>query len=222
MAVQVVTIPLNTGCHEETDIRVLSDGRLRTVRNGRLDREGRLRVRAGYTAIHPGTYGSGSADLVAYDLFSFRGRLVALGDRLGKGFATDLFEYVDEAESWRSQATATSYTIPLPRATALRNVANIGQAIGPAGTDCSVAAAGGLVCHVYAGSGGTAARVLVSKADTDQTLIHDVLLTDASHHPVALASRFAVPGRLVTSLRFLYAHFIDFTDEDLAAPVGLI
>ncbi len=220
MAVQVVTIPLNTGCHEETDIRVLSDGRLRTVRNGRLDREGRLRVRAGYTAIHPGTYGSGSADLVAYDLFSFRGRLVALGDRLGKGFATDLFEYVGEAESWRSQATATSYTIPLPRATALRNVANVASAQLSDG--CSAAAGGGLVCHAYAGGTSTPTHVLVSKADTDQTLLHDVTLVGVSTHPVALASRFMVPGRLLSGPRVLSAHFIDFTDEDLAAPVGLI
>ncbi len=117
----VITIPLNSGCHEETDQRLMTDGRLRTLRNGRVDREGRIRVRNGYTAVDERVVNQSGQTMIAYDLATYRGRMVALGDTSDSpvGYPTSLFDWIDGARPWRRVMPSGQN---IPRLTHLKEV----------------------------------------------------------------------------------------------------
>jgi hypothetical protein len=199
----VLTIPLNYGCHEEVDQRLSKDGQLRTVVNGRLDREGRIRVRAGYTALSANlTAGGASSLLVAYDLSSLNGRLVALADVNGNpggasdsiGRPTDLFEYTGlTAMPWR----ATYGVLPdgtvapqrLPFATDLRDLGMLGDTTGGARA-ASCSALGGHVLMTWEARGDTVSGITgqqyarIVLAETGQLLVNSSLsILTAAHIP---------------------------------------
>ena len=101
----ITLIPLVGGIQGQIDHRLLPDGALKTATNVEQDREGRLIGRASYTAVATTTYGTGAH--VAYDLFAFNDRLLALGDAQSKGFPTDVFEYLPSgAARWRPSSAA--------------------------------------------------------------------------------------------------------------------
>lgn len=169
MALRPIVIPLDGGHDTSVDKRLAGLARFRTVVNGRLDADGRVRSRPRYQALATTTYGTGT--FAAYDLFELDGRLCALGDRLSRGFPTDVFEYVNSGAAWRPTDTVGS-TIPrLPRATGVRELPRPpDQEGGISGFD--VASCAGYVVLVYnqSSSGLFAFSQLISVAD-GQTLL---------------------------------------------------
>src|SRR6187399_2813012 len=108
LTMAVRTIPFDSGQEQGVDRSLLS-GRFSLVRNGVLARDGQLRPRPAYTALGSTAYGSGSA--VVYDLMPFNDRLLALGDIIGRGYPTDVLEFVEDgAAAWRP--TVPSATFP--------------------------------------------------------------------------------------------------------------
>lgn len=100
-------IPFNSGIHEEVDPKLLPEGRLRSVRNLRIRRDGRLGVRFGYTALGLDTFthvpgsNSAAATLTPHDLLTFNGELCALGSRTGAAHPEELFRYLGaDAYDW--------------------------------------------------------------------------------------------------------------------------
>lgn len=198
----VTTILLNTGCHEETDQRILTEAKLRTVRNGRLDREGRIRVRAGYTALSAKLAAGATASLmVAHDIASLNSRLVALGDidetpnsgTAALGYPVDLFEYTGlTAMPWRGASKQTSKVSlrPLPFVTDMRDLGVIGDVVGGA-RDASCSALGGHVLVGWDARGDTSAGITgqsyarVLLAETSQLLVSSTLVMNvvSTHIP---------------------------------------
>lgn len=165
----VRTIPFDAGQQQGIDKALLS-GQFSLVRNGVLLRDGQLRPRPAYTALPTTTYGTGG--FVAYDLASLNDRLVALADALARGYATDLFEYLDDsgAAAWRP--TVVSPTAPrLPRATNVRDLTQPpDQENGVANFSC--AAFGDFVCLVWnANNSAQSGYVHVTNSVTGQTLL---------------------------------------------------
>lgn len=164
---QETVIPFDSGQHQGIDKRLLPSGTFALLENGQLDRDGRIRSRPGFSAIAATTYGSGTH--VAYDLATYNDRLLALGDRLSKGFPTDLFEYTQGAgaAAWRP-TTPDVDVIRLPRATRVRDVGSPPEQAG--GTEnMGCAASAGFATLVYNDSDNGAGYAHVFRPDTNQT-----------------------------------------------------
>lgn len=215
-------IPLNSGMDQGAD-RVFLDGNvLAYAQNVRLSRDGRLEVRPGFTALSSGTMSSGS--LVAYDVANFQGRLVALGDQINAGRATDMFEWVAAASRWRATAGSDTNSISGPRLPQLTNCRSVGalpDQFYPV-DNVRVAAGGGFVCAVvnYNGSvGGVTAQlgstVHVFDPTTNQTLFVDTV--DMRQCDVVYAgSDFWIVG-IDTNDDAAFTNFDPSTDETLPA-----
>jgi hypothetical protein len=197
-----ITIPLNSGCHQELDQRLLGSDKLRAVINGRLDREGRIRVRAGYTALSMKVQNAfvpaNSTLMIAYDLSSLNSRLVALGDiderpgsgQLGPGYAVDLFEYTGlTAQPWRASTERATANVArrLPSATDLRDLGILGDTTGGArAAACS--ALGGHVLMTWEARGDTVSGITgqqyarIVLAETGQLMTHSSLSIGTANH----------------------------------------
>jgi hypothetical protein len=144
---QIIELPLNSGMDQSTDRALLDQNKLALTQNCRLSRDGRLEVRPGFSTLTASTMSSGS--LVAYDLANYQGRLIALGDQLGAGRATDLFEYVESVGKWRATSGAdVSSTAPrLPQLTDIRALGTLPDQFDAAGS-VKLATGAGYVCAV--------------------------------------------------------------------------
>lgn len=164
-----VSIPFAFGRSARVDPKYAPFGTLRTAKNLRVDRDGRLRSRTGY---QPLTMTVGSDTLTAYDLFEFgSGRLCALGSQEGEGFPTDVYEYIGLPANnpWRAASGNTSKPALTPFAQP-HQVCGIPQpARGVQFVDC--AAGDGYVAMLYRAAGATTnAFYQVVRESDDQTI----------------------------------------------------
>jgi hypothetical protein len=213
----VITIPLNTGCHEEADSRLMTDGRLRTVRNARLDREGRLRVRAGYSALDERIVNRSGSELIAYDLATYRGRMVVLGDvdTDNVGYATNLFDWIDGVRPWRAVMPSGQR---LPRLTGMREV--IGSSGSAGVTNHAAAACNDRLLLSYGTSSDEA--VVMMQPSTGRVLFIDDADEGGGQTAKLLKmcetdAKIIVVGQNASSNpRFLYGYSIDQTTRFMA------
>lgn len=211
------TFPFNGGVRNDIDIRLLPDGLLADAVNVELDRQGRIVVRPGYSAVATTVYGSGA--LVAFDLFSLNDRLFAFGDAHSYGFPCDIYELLPtgSAARWRPSSSNNANSPRLPRATKVREIARPpDQADGVTNWGC--AALGGFACLVWnpVGGGGFGS-VHVVRAEDDQTLVCERMA--AGDHPrlllraVAISDRFLILGTTQAGTALDLARFIPASDE---------
>lgn len=170
MTAQIIEFPFNSGAYEAADREWLPSNMLATVENMRLDLDGRLGVRPGFTALGTSTYSSGT--LTAYDLANYAGRLVALGDQTSAGRATDLFEFVNGVATWRATAAedASVTGARMPRAVQARQVGRIPDQVGQVKTAQLAATPGGLIA-VAADTVGPRAVFHLFNPTTNQTVV---------------------------------------------------
>lgn len=214
----VRTIPFDAGQDQGIEKALLS-GRFSLVRNGVLSREGQLRPRPAYTALASTSYGTGT--FVAYDLVSYNDRLVALGDVLGVGYATDVFELVEGgAAQWRP--TVPSPVVPrLPRATLVRDLPQPpDQREGV--LSFGVAAAGGFTALVWNNddTGNVRGFVMVQKASTGQAVLVESkgssgTVASEQLHVLELDDRFVVVGLNSAGTRMTAFSYRPLVDESL-------
>lgn len=214
MAIRATTIPFSGGQDTTIDKHLAGLTKFRQVVNGRLDADGRIVARAGYTALPQTCYGSGSH--IAYDLFELDGRLCSLGDRRALGHPSDVFEYVEgAAAAWKSTSvTSVAETPRLPRGTRLREIARPpDQKGGVSGFD--VAAIAGFVLLVYNDdSSPPLGYSMLVRAGSGQVLIFQEMGDLASAGParflraIGLTTRFLIVG-MSTDTTNVYARRID-------------
>lgn len=128
-------------------------------------------VRPDFPSVAMTEYGG---TLVPYDLYALNGRLVALGDRQGKGRPTDLYSFVQQSvANWKGTLGVGISGNAMPPVTALRNV-GIPQESGTLVGCARVASVNGVVCLAYgtaSASVGVGCFVHIFKASTDETLL---------------------------------------------------
>jgi hypothetical protein len=162
------------GLNQSITPRMAPSGTLRRAENCEMLQDGALRVRPGYTALGLTTYGLDSAaEFTPYDLHKHRENLVALGDSLGFGYPTDVFQYLDGvANSWRPTAAEFG---EVPRLGSLTGARNVGDVVDQEGTvdSFSMAVSGNYVAIVWqTTSGGTPFGYLhVVDSSTDRTVV---------------------------------------------------
>lgn len=218
MASRAVTIPFSGGQDTTIDKRLAGLGKFRRLENGRLDADGRIVARAGYTALATTVYGTGAFD--CYDLFELDGRLCALGDRFSEGHPTDVFEFVEgAAAAWKGTGTTSSGDVPrLPRGTRLVEVARPpDQKGGVSGFD--VGAIPGFVVLAYNDdSSPPQGYAMLVRAGSGQMLRFDAFDGSSSGprfflQVVGLTTRFWVVG-LTTDTQAVTALSIDPITEE--------
>jgi hypothetical protein len=209
--------PFNGGIENSVDIRLLPDGLLADAVNVELDRQGRIVVRPGFTAIAATVYGSGT--LVAYDLFTMNDRVFAFGDAHSYGFPCDIYELLPAglAARWRPSSRNNAASPRLPRATKVREIARPpDQADGVENWGC--AAFGGFACLAWNPTGGVGTVHVVRAAD-DQTIVLERMNTGNLPRRilrvVALSDRFIILGRTVGGTELDMARFIPASDESV-------
>lgn len=172
MAKRRLNIPLNFGQHGgDVDKKHAPHGWLRTAKNVRMRERGRLGTRNGYV---PATMTTRNGTLVAYDLAEYRGRLLAFGSDEGDGYATETFEYVNNAaDRWRG-TDPYGQRVTVNPFTNLREVSGVPQSEGGNGV-IDAAAGGGYVCAVYQPNDSFNAYAIIVDQDTDQVIHHEVL-----------------------------------------------
>lgn len=161
------------GRRDRIDPKLAPFGVLKTGRNLRIRKDGRLGTRHGFEALDMTTP---NGTLVAYDLHEYRGRLLALGtDSTNPGsndFQLDLFEYLEHptGTTWMA-CDRNARRMVLNPFRNLHEVAGIPQ-LDDGVALCDGAAGGGYVCLAYSvgATGQSRTFVLVVDATTDQTL----------------------------------------------------
>lgn len=200
MASRATTIPFSGGQDTTVDKHLAGLSKFRSVINGRLDADGRLVSRPGYTALPVTAYGSGNH--VAYDLFDLDGRLCSLGDRRGDGHPTDVFEYVEgAAAAWKPSGTTSATDVPrLPRGTRLVEIARPPDQKGGV-SSFDIATCGGFILLTYNDDDGPPlGSAMIMKAASGQPLLFTSFDGVLANHPrqnlqaVALTSRFWAIG----------------------------
>jgi hypothetical protein len=164
-----ITIPFGVGVREDVDPRVMPEGALKRVENLRLEREGRLVLRRGYTnqSLTTRIGGVVSPSMVASDLVNYAGRLFAMATYTGNTVPEDLYEYAQvQGRTWRP--TDDEGEPRLCPITGLRNVGRV-PAQSASVTVCDVAAGEGLVCLVW--QSGSDTKVHVFDPETDGTYL---------------------------------------------------
>lgn len=217
----IVEIPLNSGMDQTADRVLQGQDKLTLVQNARLARDGRLEVRPSFTALSTATYSS--QNMTAYDLASYAGRLVALGDQTssgGQGHPTDLFEWIASQSKWRATSGADTNGITgqrLPVFTDIRAVGALPDIFG-AVTRVACAAGGGYVCAAIGRDDGQT-TIHVFDPATDQTLLAetvDMLLPAA----LFINGTFRILG-VDSNDDIVQASFAPATDETLSYSVML-
>lgn len=167
---EILEFPFDSGAYEATDRKWLPANVLAVAENVRLDRDGRLVVRPGATALSLATMSTNT--LTAYDLGNYSSRLVALGTQItGSTCQTDLFEYVASAAKWRGTSgeniSATS-GVRLPTLTDIREVGLLPDQ-GDSVRHVSLAASSTYICAVIGRS--TESAIHIFDPTTNQTLV---------------------------------------------------
>jgi hypothetical protein len=167
---EIIEFPFDSGAYEAADRKWLPNEVLAVAENVRLDRDGRLTVRPGATALALDTMSTRS--LVPYDLGNFRGALVALGSQRQTGTGIqDLFEWVPRASKWRASSgddINSSTGQRIPTLTDVREVGTIPDQ-GENVRHVSLACGAGYVCALIVRA--TETTVHVFDPATNQTLL---------------------------------------------------
>lgn len=206
--------PLTGGMNQGVDARLLPDGVLANAVNCEIERVGRIVGRAKYTAIDQTTYDSGTH--VAYDLFSVDDRLFAFGDRLSKGFATDIFEYVTGgAAAWVPTSRANS--VRLPPATRVRDIGRPPD-VNDGVSNYSLATVGNFACLAF--NNATSGYIHVFLLDGDQTIIfNDLSPIRVKAKALGLSDRFLILG-LNSATTTLGCHRFTVATDETAVSLG--
>lgn len=165
---RIVSLPFSLGRADRVDPKVAPLGVLATAKNLRVRKDGRLASRNGYE-LQAATTRNGT--LVAYDVTSYRQRLVAMGNDTGDGYPTDLFEFVNVAgtQVWRPTDDSSSSRVMLNPMTNWRERCGIPQPdSGLAVFD--VAQGNGLACIVYRPVGVTTCFYQLVRESDDQVI----------------------------------------------------
>lgn len=178
-----VTINLATGSDGSIDPRVAPNGTLVRVQNCRIDRQGRLVPRRGYTSLGTGVHGNGTG-LVPFDLHHLDGDLVCLGNNSSANQTGIRAPYVYVGDlggtrgEWRtelnsSSADNTSALLTLPAADGLEVLHSAAGAddTDQVTADCAATADGKYVCTVaFCGVGlGAFSNVVITETSTGRT-----------------------------------------------------
>lgn len=209
MPIQV--FPLTGGMNQQWDARLLPDGVLANAVNCELERIGRIVGRAKYTAVAQTTYDTGT--MVAYDLFSVDDQLYAMGDRLSRGYPTDVFRFLTGAAAvWSPSATTND-----PRLTPVNRLRDIGRPpdVKDGCVSQTAAVVGNFVCLAFSGADHGYAHFFL--ADTDQTVLFSDLSNRLKAKALGLSDRFVILGLNSASTVLAWHRFITATDE---APVS--
>ncbi len=106
MPVELINVPLNSGAREDLDSKLLPDGLLKSVINGRLRKGGEIGVRHGYRALGSACFGGGT--LKAFDLVSHNETLLAFGsERSAAGGPEKVFTWNESTSQWKGEETGT-------------------------------------------------------------------------------------------------------------------
>lgn len=165
---QVLNIPLTLGRADRVDPKFAPLGVVAVAKNLRVRKDGRLACRNGYELLG-NTTASGS--LVAYDVTSYRQRLVALAADTGDGYPIDLFEYtnVPTTQPWRGTDTTGLNRVALNPLTNWREVCGLPQPdSGLAVFDCASGA--GYVATCYRPVGAATAFWQIVRETDDQVI----------------------------------------------------
>lgn len=153
-------------------------GVLKSTKNLRVRKDGRLACRTGYQPVDVDD--SRGNDMVAYDLHEFSdGRLCALGASQGEGYPTDVYELRADyaAAPWRPSDDSGAYRPTLTPFTYPRQVCGAPQpAGGMNAVDC--AAGGGYVCVAYRPTGGTICHVQIVRESDNQVIFARALTAE--------------------------------------------
>lgn len=225
---QIIVFPFVGGAETGTDRAVLADGKLADAQNCELDRLGRLRVRAGYTA-QPTTTFRGAQALVAYDLFALNDRLFALADANGRGFPNDIFEYFGTglAATWKPTSTTNGTLARLPRATRVRELAQPPDSPGGI-SNMGCAAFAGFAALVWNSSDvPTDGWVQVVQAVQNQPVVYERLDITPPHpcqllRAVGLSDRLFIVGVNFAALQVSLARWTPASDKTVQQVASLI
>lgn len=214
--------PFTGGENDAIDSTLLPDGLIRRADNLRLERDGRLGIRPGYTNLALTTYGTGT--FVPYDLAVYRERVVALGDRFGYGVATDLYELqpAGSVNAWRpTDPDASPIRIP-----ALHSPRVLGQQVDQEDgvVEFQQAASVTHLCTVTRSTAGSYVHVV--NVDTNQTVLYEKLtatLDPLTLLRVAVASSgdFAIIGVPAAATSVTMVVFDPAVDSSLSTGVTL-
>lgn len=222
MAKKVIELPFLRGQDEGVDPKLLNavapQGTLKRAVNVRLRKDGRLGTRRDYDALAMTAY---SGTLVAFDLVNFDGRLCALGDTKGRGYPSDVYEFVSAG----GPAWAGSDGDGDKRITAASALRDMGR-LPATGTNCDhvdVAATNGIVCIVS--SDGTQSFVHVFRADTGQRIMVE-RSTSLLMRPrvVAIGGVFYIAGITSAGTSITLRTFnpaVDTATQALSTPFGV-
>lgn len=173
-----ISIPLAFGINQSQDAKIAPFGYLKNATNLRIKQRGQLGVRNGFSPL---VMSSGSATMVAYDLFAYKNRLCAMGDDQGNGYPTEIFEYINQAQAAWKSSDPEKARVMLNPFTNLRDVAGMPQA--NASIEQVDAAVGqGRICVVYKINTFAIFAVILDQ-ETDQVLYAEnlyPLLNDSS------------------------------------------
>lgn len=209
-----ITIPFGVGVREDVDPRVMPDGALKRVENLRLEREGRLVLRRGYTTQALSTPSSGGVtSFKPTDLAQYNGRLLAFGcsSALATPAPRDIYEFVNLAQfKWRPTDDDLE-----PRLCSVTGVRTVGR--GPLTTDSSatgdVAAGGGLTGTAWQTITISGTAVHIFDPATDTTVLNQNITGLTRPRLVAVGSVFFLVG-IVAATVALY-RFDKSTDSAL-------
>jgi len=169
---EIIEFPFDSGAYEAADRKWLPNEVLAVAENVRLDRDGRLTVRPGATALSSATMSVNA--LVPFDLANYRGALVALGgQQTAAAASTDLFEWLPRASKWRATSgndASGATSRRLPTLTDLREVGAIPDQ-GDSVRHISLAYGAGYICAVIGRA--TESTVHVFDPATNQTLLFE-------------------------------------------------
>jgi len=185
------------GRRDRIDPKLAPFGVLKTGRNLRIRKDGRLGMRNGYQPLDMTTVND---DLVAYDLHEYRGRLIALGSDTGAGYPTDLFEYTGFDDAAWVGSDRNQQRVVLNPFRNLREVAGIPQ-LDDGIAVCDAAVGGGYVCLVYA-NGLDQTFALIVDAATDQTIHQEEITQFASSGGVEMVRVIYAGGTFYVAAAF--------------------
>jgi hypothetical protein len=192
---QPIDIPLSAGMRENVDPKLMPDGVLVRSVNTRIRNDGRIGVRNGYESIPALTVGG--AALVVYQLKSFRGRLIALGDETAVGYPTNIYELTADGTAWQPSLSGSSGFVLLNPVQRLRELPSMAQAAGGI-LEASTATAEGLVCTTYRTTGhATTTYLVVQRVDNGQTVLFTTLGAGETDAKVCSIENGASPRRFI-------------------------
>jgi hypothetical protein len=215
---EILEFPFDSGAYEAADRKWLPGELLCVAENVRLDRDGRLVVRPGATALSSGTMSANT--LTPYDLANYQGRLVALGSQRTTGTGiTDLFEWVGRASKWRA-TSGDAVDSNCERAPYLTNLREVGGVPDQAATVryASLASGAGYICSLLVRDVETTVHVF--DPTTNQTL----LMVDVDMYKARVCfagSDFWIYG-VDSDHDIVRVNFDPLTDESLSSVTTLV